>query len=282
MAQELVLFHDTPIFAPNSPQNESSFDLAVAADDFDNSIFEDEECNQDDDEISLGSEDGDGDLECDVEGEENIEDEGISWEPSDTGDEDENVLYGSPSRPHNDDEGFHSYTWNELRLLKQVDVDLPSVPNAKDISRTHKAVCNSAFVPWEGNNKSENLQIERGMVFDTLQELQFFLADYAIRYHRPFTVVHSDKNLRYDIMCKQGCRWRVWSRVTKNTGKWRITRVLQPHTCSLAKPKKLHAQCTPFRNAMSTLWISGTRQELPLKPAKCWIKLHMNTLRLLN
>jgi hypothetical protein len=228
----------------NSPPNELSFDLAVTSDEFDNGIFEEEERNQDDDEISLGSEDEDGDLECDVEGEENIEDEGVAWEPSDIGDEDEGVLYGSSSRPYNDDEGFHTYTRNALRLLKQVDVDLPSVPNAKDIRRTHKAVCNSAFVPWEGNNESENLQIERGMIFDTLQELQFFLADYIVRYHRPFIIVHSDKNLRYDIMCKQGCLWRVWSRLVKNTRKWKITRVVQPHICSSVKPKQVHAQCT--------------------------------------
>jgi hypothetical protein len=31
-----------------------------------------------------------------------------------------------------------------------------------------------------------------------------------------------------------------------------------------------------------TLWIGGTRQEVPLKLAKCWVKLHMNTSRLLN
>jgi hypothetical protein len=119
----------------------------------------------------LGSEDEDGDLECDVEGEVNVEDGGVAWEPSDIGGEDGDVLYSSPSRPHNDDEAFHSYMQNEVRLLKQVDVDLPSVPNAKDISKTHKAVCTSAFVPWEGNNESENPQIERGMIFDTFQEL---------------------------------------------------------------------------------------------------------------
>jgi hypothetical protein len=43
MTQESALSHDAPVFAPNSPQNEPSFDLAVAAD-YDNGIFEDEEC----------------------------------------------------------------------------------------------------------------------------------------------------------------------------------------------------------------------------------------------
>jgi hypothetical protein len=45
-------------------------------------------------------------------------------------------------------------------------------------------------------------------------------------------------------MCKQGCLWRVWSGVVKNTGKWKIKRVVQPHTCSSAKPKQVNAQCT--------------------------------------
>jgi hypothetical protein len=152
MTQDSALSHDRPVFAPNSPQNKPSFDLAIAVDDFDNSIFEDEERNQDNDEISLGSEDEDGDFECDVQGEENIEDDGVPWEPSDIGGEDGDVLYGSPSIPNHEDAAFHSYTRDELRLLKQVDVDLPSLPNAKDISRTHKAICNSAFVPWDGNH----------------------------------------------------------------------------------------------------------------------------------
>jgi hypothetical protein len=34
MTHESALSHDTPVFAPNNPQNEPSFDLAVAADDF--------------------------------------------------------------------------------------------------------------------------------------------------------------------------------------------------------------------------------------------------------
>ncbi|RLN17006.1 hypothetical protein C2845_PM02G37720 [Panicum miliaceum] len=138
MTQDSAVSYDTPVFAPNSPRNKLSFDLAVAAHDFDNGTFEDEERNQDDDEISLGSEDEDGDFKCDVPGEENVDDDGVAWEPSDIGDEDGDV-YGSPSRPHYEDAAFHSYTRDALWLLKQVDVDLPSVPNAKDMS------CDSMF-----------------------------------------------------------------------------------------------------------------------------------------
>jgi hypothetical protein len=121
-----------------------------------------------------------------------------------------------------------------VHLLKQVDVHLPLVPNAKDISRAHKAICSFAFISWEGQNESDHLQIHKGMIFDNLPELQFIMADYGVKFHRPFTIVHLDKNLRYDVMCKQGCLWRVWSRRVWSTGKWRVSRVVQPHTCSLA------------------------------------------------
>ena len=82
------------------------------------------------------------------------------------------------------------------------------------------------------------------MKFNSLPELQFFLADYAVRHHRPFYVVHSDKRVRYDVLCKQGCLWGVWARIVSGTGQWKITNVKQPHTCASSKPKQVHAHCT--------------------------------------
>uniref|UniRef100_K3YEK8 Uncharacterized protein n=1 Tax=Setaria italica TaxID=4555 RepID=K3YEK8_SETIT len=125
------------------------------------------------------------------------------------------------------DECF-SYTQNELQLLKEHDVELPPVPNDKDISMVHKAICESSMA----------------MKFNSLEELKFFLVDYAVRLHRPFSVVHSNKNLRYNVMCKQGCHWRVWSRVISSTGQWRISNVVQLHTCRSSQPKRVHVQCT--------------------------------------
>jgi len=243
LTQESTISHDVNAFVPSSPMNAPSFDLAVIADQFDNVVFEEEERNQDDDKISLGSEDEDED---DVQG------DGIARRVSNLGDvdddeseeEDEDGIYECPSRPHADVDGLYSYTQNEMRLLKQDDVHRPSVPNDKDISRVDNAVCNSAFILWEGQNESKDLRIHKGMMFDTRQELQFFMADYTVKFHRPFTLVHSDKNLRYDVMCKQGCLWRVWSRRIRSTGKWRVSRVVQPHTCSSLKPKQVYAQCT--------------------------------------
>ena len=58
----------------------------------------------------------------------------------------------------------------------------------------------------------------KGMKFNSLPELQFFLADYAVRHHRPFNVVHSDKRVRYDVLCKHGCLSGVWARIVRGTG----------------------------------------------------------------
>ena len=82
---------------------------------------------------------------------------------------------------NNDDQRF-SYTAEELRVLKLAHVESECVID------------------------SDSIEIRRGMKFNSL-ELQFFLADYAVRHHRPFNVVHSDKRVCYDVLCKQGCLW---------------------------------------------------------------------------
>jgi hypothetical protein len=86
------------------------------------------------------------------------------------------------------------------------------------------------------------------MVFSTTSELKLFLQDYAMYHHRPYYVTHSDRELRYHVRCKTSgrtiCMWRVnaWKRQTD--GKWRITKVDQPHTCMSNKGKEEHSQLT--------------------------------------
>uniref|UniRef100_K3ZEF5 SWIM-type domain-containing protein n=1 Tax=Setaria italica TaxID=4555 RepID=K3ZEF5_SETIT len=140
------------------------FDLAIANDDFPNNIFERDEANIDDDNVSMGSED------CE------FEEDGV----------------------------------------------------VGDISMVHKAICESSMVNSKGTSVGESPVIKKGMKFNSLQELKFFLADYAVRLHRPFSVVHYDKNLRYSVITEQ----------------WRISNVVQPHTCRSSQPKRVHVQCT--------------------------------------
>jgi hypothetical protein len=82
------------------------------------------------------------------------------------------------------------------------------------------------------------------MLFDSLEELKFFLADYAVKHYRPFIVVHSDRNLRYEVMCKQGCMWHVRAQLQRGTGKWNITKVGEPHACRSSQVKGVHTHLT--------------------------------------
>jgi hypothetical protein len=65
-----------------------------------------------------------------------------------------------------------------------------------------------------------------------------------VRHHRPFNVIHSDKRVCYDVLCKQGCLWGAWTWIVRGMSQWKITNVRQPHTCSSSKPKQVNAQCT--------------------------------------
>ena len=60
----------------------------------------------------------------------------------------------------------------------------------------------------------------------------------------PYTVTHSDQELRYHLICKNGCPWRLNARRRQSDGKWRISKVVEPHTCLSNRGKKNHQQLT--------------------------------------
>jgi hypothetical protein len=62
--------------------------------------------------------------------------------------------------------------------------------------------------------------------------------------HRLHTVTRSDKELRYHVICKEGCLWRLNSRKKESDGKWRIIKVVQPHMCLSNKGQENHAHIT--------------------------------------
>ncbi|CAN6164983.1 unnamed protein product [Urochloa humidicola] len=132
------------------PDDSSLFDSFRLVDDFDPEVFEQEE-EVDDDDISLGSE---GE-EYDSDGHE--EDVEINAGPGNEdvgGHFDETEEYGSPiaeaRQPtvHRHEENRLPYTAREIALMKEVDVEIPAVPNDKDISMCHKAVCNFQLPTW--------------------------------------------------------------------------------------------------------------------------------------
>ena len=63
----------------------------------------------------------------------------------------------------------------ELRQLKAVHVEVPSVPNFMDISMVDQAICDTglSLLPDEVPD-SEEVEIKKGMIFDTLEHLKYF------------------------------------------------------------------------------------------------------------
>jgi hypothetical protein len=234
-------------------------EVGMVNDDFPNDCFEREEETMDDDDISDSSEEGGSEDESD---EEDAEEQnyanahateallGLSEVNLDGVQHDD---VGGPSVNHTTferevhisrlpvntrvGEGEH-YT------QAQYEFGLPSVRNDKDLSRIDRAICDSTMLFTEGIIFTTKPEIHEKMLFDSLDELKFFLADYAVKHYRPFAVVHSDRNLRYEVMCKQGCMWRVWARLQRGIGKWKITKVVEPHTCRSSQVKGVHAQLT--------------------------------------
>ncbi|KAF8694050.1 hypothetical protein HU200_038502 [Digitaria exilis] len=220
---------------------------------FPNDTFEREEAEEDDDDISEGSNGGD-----DNDGPESVGDELESDSAPPPANSHDVVPPPVPTNicPLQDDDTFMAdgahkcgsvtYTTRELDLLEQCHVEIPRVANDKDISHVDRAICETTLVHAEdeGFPQCETLEIKAKMKFDTFDDLKFFLADHGVRFHRPFTVVHSDKNERYEVMCKQGCMWHVWCRKVRGTEKWKITRFKQPHECRSSKPKQIHPQLT--------------------------------------
>jgi hypothetical protein len=103
-------------------------------------------------------------------------------------------------------------------------------------------ICESSILYSEGVVFSHKHVINKGMKFNSLDELKFFLADYVVKHFRPFSVVHSDKNLMCEVICKQRCLWHVWARLQRYMGKWKFSKVVQPHTCCSTEVKGVHAQ----------------------------------------
>jgi rhodanese-related sulfurtransferase len=110
----------------------------------------------------------------------------------------------------------------ELRQLKVVHVEGPLVPNFMDISTVDEAICDIGLTLLADDiPDNEEVEIKKGMVFDMLEHLKYFLMDYAVRFHRPYYVTHSDKNKRYTVLCKNGCQWGLWAQRLRNE-KWKI------------------------------------------------------------
>jgi hypothetical protein len=58
----------------------------------------------------------------------------------------------------------------------------------------------------------DNVIIQKGIIFKTMDVMKIWLVEYAVFHHRPFMVKHSDENKRYVLTCHCGCPWTIHAR----------------------------------------------------------------------
>jgi len=116
----------------------------------------------------------------------------------------------------------------------------PNVPDSRDLSQTHRVVADGIrldeSVPVINH---DNVIIRKGIIFKSMEEMKLWLAEYTVFHHRPFIVTNSNENKCYSVSCRRGCSWTVRGRRTKD-GTWRISSVVQSHTCVTAEDDRKH------------------------------------------
>ncbi|XP_043722855.1 uncharacterized protein LOC122669991 isoform X2 [Telopea speciosissima] len=81
-----------------------------------------------------------------------------------------------------------------------------------------------------------------GQIFQTKQQLQHIMKEYAIKAHREYIVLESTPSL-LALKCKnEGCPWRLRAPLKKSVGCFMITKYAGPHTCVNPSTDQDHAQ----------------------------------------
>jgi hypothetical protein len=82
----------------------------------------------------------------------------------------------------------------------------PEIPDYQNLSQAHRAIADGLrfddSVPLINH---DNAIIRNGIIFKTMEAMKIWLAEYAVLYHRPFMVKHSDENRHYVLTCRRGC-----------------------------------------------------------------------------
>jgi hypothetical protein len=121
----------------------------------------------------------------------------------------------------------------------------PEMPDCWNLSHAHQVVTDGLqfddSVPLINH---DNVIIRKGNIFKTIEAMKIWLVEYAVFHHLCFRVKYSDENKRYILTSRRSCPWTVCARKGKDCG-WRITSVVQPHTCLTNVDDMNHVQLSP-------------------------------------
>ena len=119
----------------------------------------------------------------------------------------------------------------DIRAFEAVMGRHPRVPEFKDLTGCEMALVDDSPIVSKIPDAENGPIIRAGLEFPTLLSLQMWLQEYSVKHNRPYKVEHSNRTVRYTVVCETvGCPWTVRARRSAG-GSWKITSVDQPHTC---------------------------------------------------
>jgi hypothetical protein len=93
----------------------------------------------------------------------------------------------------------------------------------------------------EALDNADNIEIKVGLIFKDLPTLRRWLQEYFVNRKRSFKVRHLYAQHRYTVVCEvSDCNWRVCARRQKETRKFKITKIVGPHTCAQTELSSKH------------------------------------------
>ena len=125
----------------------------------------------------------------------------------------------------------------DIELIRRFYTDRdPLVPEFSDVRNLDSAYAEGRedeLLECREHGDGDVVEIMKGLVFRDLPTLRRWLQEYSMKRKMPFKVRHSYVQRRYTVVCdKADCNWRVCARKQKVTGKFKITKVVGPHTCA--------------------------------------------------
>jgi transposase-like protein len=162
--------------------------------------------------------------------------------------EDDEEPYGTARAVDSDDDRpVAPLSEQEMELIRRFCPDRdPLVHEFSDLSHSQNAYAEGRDDELlEAPEPGESVQIQKGMIFNDLPSLRRWLQQYSVIRKRPFKVMHSHVERRYTVVCEMSdCNWRVCARKQKATGKFKITKIVGPHTCAQTDLQQKHRQLT--------------------------------------
>jgi hypothetical protein len=156
----------------------------------------------------------------------------------------------------NDNCPVQELTEQEIELIRRLCLERdPAVHEFSSVSHSNGAYAEGRDDELlEALDNTNNIEIKNVLIFKDLPTLRRWLQEYSVNRKRPFKVRHSYAQRCYIVVCEvSDCNWRVCARKQKEIGKFKITKIVGPHTYAQIELSSKHRQLTSILIAKKLL-----------------------------